>query len=492
MKGVITMSDIINYLKSMETSTLLILGFAVVLLILLLVLIIITIKVLKSSYEEDVPSDDLGESNPETPEEDEEDDDEEDETSKMVREAVASVAQTKARVEAEKMAKEVALEAAAAENEEDEAARASAAMRVEQIAQNITQNNSQNIDAAPVQNQDTYDSDEDESEDYDPDAEEYDDEENEELSDDYNPADDEKTGELDTDKIREALRKERADAQDEDYDHGEMAKQRAEAPEYNASFDSAFVDRPAYEERVDPVIPNPTPQSMLGGEPAAMPSGNTLDASEEKIVSDAVKNARNGDKITVNPVNVVAEATEEEKEEVKEFLEENPKPEQKKKKLKKHKPVDPDSESDKMRVAKYFWYNTQDIEGLARKEDMYFKCHYFNDADEVILDIITEMYDCGFVRTEELQRIAYGITFQSLGMKEILKSEESLAFDKDKATKEPSEIDRQVAYEKWCNYVNEFLKIIVINAPDEVEKYIIDQMYEYGHKDIADLMYSPY
>ena len=27
-----------------------------------------------------------------------------------------------------------------------------------------------------------------------------------------------------------------------------MAKERAEAPEYDASFDSAFVDKPAYEE----------------------------------------------------------------------------------------------------------------------------------------------------------------------------------------------------------------------------------------------------
>ena len=142
--------------------------------------------------------------------------------------------------------------------------------------------------------------------------------------------------------------------------------------------------------------------------------------------------------------------------------------------------------------AKYFWYNTQDVEGLARKEDMYFKCHYFNDADDIILDLITEMYDCGFVRTEELQRIAYGITFKSLGMKEILHSDEDFRFNKNEATKEPTAMDKQEAYEKWCGYVNNFMSIAVINAPDDVKEYIVQKMYDYGNRDIEDLMYSPY
>ena len=102
------------------------------------------------------------------------------------------------------------------------------------------------------------------------------------------------------------------------------------------------------------------------------------------------------------------------------------------------------------------------------------------------------MYDCAFVRTEQLQRIAYGITFQSIGMKEILRSEKSLGFNKDKATKEPSEADKQEIYTKWCEYVDNFHGIIVINAPKEVEQYIIEKMYEYGHRDVAELMYSPY
>ena len=70
---------------------------------------------------------------------------------------------------------------------------------------------------------------------------------------------------------------------------------------------------------------------------------------------------------------------------------------------------------------------------------MYLHCHYFNKPSQAVLPLIVEMYDCAFVRTEELQRIAYGITFKSLGMKEILRSEENLGFDHDKATKEPTE-----------------------------------------------------
>ena len=269
-----------------------------------------------------------------------------------------------------------------------------------------------------------------------------------------------------------------------------MAKQRAEAPEYNASFDSAFVDRPVYEEKVDPVIPNPTPESILGAAPGPNPELLQGTPAMETPVADA----------PVAPVAPVAPAPV-----VSDI--DTPLPPKKKKKKKKSRDIDKEIDKEEKKekrvprpavpmsdgkVAKFFWYNQQDVEGLERKEDMYFKSHYFNEADEVILDLITEMYDCGFVRTEELQRIAYGITFKSLGMKEILRSNESLGFNKDSATKEPTEADKQEAFEKWCKYVDNFMEIIVINAPDEVRDYIIDQMYDYGHRDIEDLMYSPY
>ena len=110
-KGVISMSDIISGLKEMDTTTLAILGFAALLLIFLLGLIIITIRVLRSGGE--VPDDkkssyddDDDEDEEEDEDDEDEDEDEDDEMSRRVREAVESVNETKAKVEAERIARE--------------------------------------------------------------------------------------------------------------------------------------------------------------------------------------------------------------------------------------------------------------------------------------------------------------------------------------------------------------------------------------------------
>ncbi len=492
------MKDLIDALKEMDTSTLLILGFAAVLLIFLLVLIIVTIKILRTNYE--IEEDEEKTGKPVLLDDDEEDEEEEeDETSKMIREAVESVEGTKAKMEAEKIEREAAEAAKAADKE----ARKTAAERAQAIADAVHGEAAKDGEATDTE--DAYS------------EEDYDDSSDDDYSEQGDAADpDGATGELDTTKIRNALKKARAEAMESGEDYSTTAKQRAEAPEYNASFDSAFVDRPAYEEKIDPVIPNPTPESILGPEGVAaagtenaayvspVQSGSGVEAGAPVQETPVIKgpdlsgmniSQHSEGKITVNPVNVVPEPTEEELTEVKEFLEENPKPEKKKRKLKKKDKVFEEkfgSTDGEIKVAQYFWYNKQDVEGLPRKEDMYFKCHYFNSPDAVIPEIVTEMYDCGFVRTEELQRIAYGITFKSLGMKEILKSEENLGFNKENAVKEPSESDKAEAYEKWCHYVDSFKEIIVINAPKEVQDYIMQQLYDYGHKDIEELMYSPY
>ena len=504
------MSDIIDGLKTMDTSTLAILGFAAILLIFLLVLIIITIRVLKSDYideeeplkDKETPIPDEDDEEYYDDDEDEEDEDD-DETSRKIREAVESVEVTKAKYEAEKIAQELE----EAENQEKDKARINAAARVEAIANAVHEKNEASDEDEDDDYEDDYEDDE-EAEDTAPvetaadavaeavaeEASVEATEETEDLEEEYSQDDGEEpdpddadTNELDTDKIKAELRKERDAVKELESELNEMAKQRAEAPEYNASFDSAFVDRPVYEEKVDPVIPNPTPESILGAAPGPNPELLQGTPATETPVADAPV-------APVAPAPVVSDI-------------DTPLPPKKKKKKKKTRDIDKEIDKEEKKekrvprpavpmsdgkVAKFFWYNQQDVEGLERKEDMYFKSHYFNEADEVILDLITEMYDCGFVRTEELQRIAYGITFKSLGMKEILRSNESLGFNKDSATKEPTEADKQEAYEKWCKYVDSFMEIIVINAPDEVRDYIIDKMYDYGHRDIEDLMYSPY
>ena len=493
------MSELIDSLKTMDTSTLFILGFAAVLLIFLLVLIIVTIKVLASSgkYEEEKkPVRTLPEDDDDDDEYDDDDsDDGDDEMSRRVREAVESVEETKAKVEAEKIAREMESAAEA----EDEAARASAAAKVEEIANAVQEQASEEKPSAPKKNRlssrfadikasdaaATAPAEEDDS---------YDDEEEtvpENLvGKEVDSSVDGNTAELDTDKIREALKNERDAVQEQEDSLNEMAKMRAESPDYNASFDSAFVDRPDNEEKKEPVIPNPTPESVMAGvapsqQPVAGPDPNLMMGGvaeqapvEQTLVAQPVPEAPVIDTALADgPTDVLAT------------------PDKKKKKKKKEKEIRPATPIEQVSSApgaRYYWYNQQDVEGLTRKEDLYFKSHYFNNADEIILDLITEMYDCGFVRTEELQRIAYGITFKSLGMKEILRSDDNLGFDKEKATKEPTASDKQEAYEKWCGYVNNFIEIIVIEAPEDVKNYILQKMYEYGNRDIEDLMYSPY
>lgn len=492
------MSELIDSLKTMDTSTLFILGFAAVLLIFLLVLIIVTIKVLASSgkYEEEKkPRRTLPEDDDDDEYDDDDSDDGDDEMSRRVREAVESVEETKAKVEAEKIAREMESAAEA----EDEAARASAAAKVEEIANAVQEQASEEKPSAPKKNRlssrfaDIKASDAAVT----APAEEDDSNDDEEetvpenlVGKEVDSSVDGNTAELDTDKIREALKNERDAVQEQEDSLNEMAKMRAESPDYNASFDSAFVDRPDNEEKKEPVIPNPTPESVMAGvapsqQPVAGPDPNLMMGGvaeqapvEQTLVAQPVPEAPVIDTALADgPTDVLAT------------------PDKKKKKKKKEKEIRPATPIEQVSSApgaRYYWYNQQDVEGLTRKEDLYFKSHYFNNADEIILDLITEMYDCGFVRTEELQRIAYGITFKSLGMKEILRSDDNLGFDKEKATKEPTASDKQEAYEKWCGYVNNFIEIIVIEAPEDVKNYILQKMYEYGNRDIEDLMYSPY
>ena len=513
------MSDIINAISEMNTETLIVLGFAALLLIFLLVLIVITIKVLRTNGLEDDDTEE--EKLPET----EEEEDESAARSKMVDEIAKSVEEAKAKMEAEKNSsdEEEADEENLSDEEKDERAKKAAKEKAEAITRAVTGEDDED-EADDDESDDEYDPDEaDYSDDMDDDSE-ADIVDNTEEDDDYDEADSsvkEHTDKLDTVRIEDELRKVREESADNVESMNETAKLRAESPDYNASFDSAFVEKPDNDENdVEPVIPNPTVESVMGENAESedeteefdeeVPGGTTLDVSEEETLKKAVRDARAADKITVNPVNEVNINTVNSVEEVnttnpkagindmndmKDFMEENPEPKNKKRKVKKKDRAFEEkfgTHGDEIKTAKYFWYNTQDIEGLARKEDMYFKCHYFDDADNAILDLVTEMYDCAFVRTEQLQRIAYGITFQSMSMKNILRSEENLGFNRDKATKEPTEADKEEIYKKWCEYVDNFHKIIVINAPEDVEQYIIDKMYEYGRRDVEELMYSPY
>ncbi len=231
------------------------------------------------------------------------------------------------------------------------------------------------------------------------------------------------------------------------------------------------------------------------------PSGRPRPAQKESTAGSG--------KITVNPVNAVniqtvnavgrvntinPEAGINDMHEVEDFLTENPVPKKSKKKIKKKDAKFEarfGSREGEIEGAKYFWYNSQDIEGLSRKEDMYFYCHYFEQPEKAVMALVTEMYDCGFVRTEEIQKIAFGVQFKSIGMKEILSARDNISFDKAKVVKTPDEKDRREISKKWCEYVDQFLGIIVFNAPVNVQTVIRDRLYAYGNHDPEVLIYSP-
>ena len=57
---------------------------------------------------------------------------------------------------------------------------------------------------------------------------------------------------------------------------------------------------------------------------------------------------------------------------------------------------------------KDYWYNQREIESCEEGEDTSKYYHYFNDVNQVVKDLLLEMYDCGIVRTDELATLAYG------------------------------------------------------------------------------------
>lgn len=57
---------------------------------------------------------------------------------------------------------------------------------------------------------------------------------------------------------------------------------------------------------------------------------------------------------------------------------------------------------------KDYWYNLREIEDCKEGEDFEKYYHYFIGVDQGVEELLLEMYDCGIVRTDELEEIAYG------------------------------------------------------------------------------------
>lgn len=57
---------------------------------------------------------------------------------------------------------------------------------------------------------------------------------------------------------------------------------------------------------------------------------------------------------------------------------------------------------------KDYWYNRREVEGCEDDEDQGKYYHYFDSVEQCARELLLEMYDCGIVRTDELEQISYG------------------------------------------------------------------------------------
>lgn len=140
--------------------------------------------------------------------------------------------------------------------------------------------------------------------------------------------------------------------------------------------------------------------------------------------------------------------------------------------------------------SKGYWINRDDIEDENQAHLLRYY-HYFDNIDECIHDLIVEMYDCGFVRTEEIFVAAYGeeaLTPDSF----IYMTDADGDLEKAKAALPPvSEKNQKIIYDLWCSYVEKLLDTVEIHTTDANKDIIKDALMVYGRKKITILLRSP-
>lgn len=140
--------------------------------------------------------------------------------------------------------------------------------------------------------------------------------------------------------------------------------------------------------------------------------------------------------------------------------------------------------------SKGYWLNKDDMD----EEDQTYRLryyHYFDNIDECIHDLIVEMYDCGFVRTEDIFVAAYGedaLKPDSF----IYMTDDDPDFEKAKAALPPvSEKNQKIIYDLWVSYVEELLGRVEIHTTPANQDIIKDALMVYGRKKIGILLRSP-
>lgn len=160
--------------------------------------------------------------------------------------------------------------------------------------------------------------------------------------------------------------------------------------------------------------------------------------------------------------------------------------------------------------AKNYWYNIREVEDCPEDVPAEKYYHYFETEQECIKALIIEMYDCALVRTEELERIAYGevkpvpvITnpyeiddeyddfdydFDEAVEELMLQDDDEIAATAEEA--DDAEVRAEI-YDRWTEYVLQLYDMVSVNCNEEMKAHIRGKIMSYGHSEVEILIHSP-
>lgn len=151
--------------------------------------------------------------------------------------------------------------------------------------------------------------------------------------------------------------------------------------------------------------------------------------------------------------------------------------------------------------SKNYWYNIREVED--RPDDMSEErfYHYFDEVSDCVKDLLIEMYDYALVRTEELERIAYG-EVRKIDISKIVIDDEYDDFELEEkqeenfveeiaSSKELDAAQKVQIYQCWSNYVLQLYDLVSVNCNEEMKSIIRNEIMQYGHNDVQVLLHSP-
>ena len=161
--------------------------------------------------------------------------------------------------------------------------------------------------------------------------------------------------------------------------------------------------------------------------------------------------------------------------------------------------------------SKNYWYNSREVEDCPEDVPVERYYHYFETEQECIKALIMEMYDCALVRTEELEKIAFGeakpVELNFNNPYEVEDEYDDFDYDFDEAVEElmnqdddevaaaaeeadDSEIRAEI-YDCWTGYVMQLYDMVCVNCNEEMKNHIRSKIMSYGHRDPEILIHSP-